>query len=193
MKNKIYYQLFKYVDPKSWTKTEDSDGNTYYNSYYYPDYKLEFNNKGIYWSYKVKSDGDTIHRSIITFNIGGKIVFTVAIGLLTAFILTFTNQDLIIKFPHNIFYITFLYLTSYIFLSIFNLRFYLAFRKAQYYIKNAKKIQEKEDNIVLQKQVTAAINKKIGSDTKLARKIKLKELNKKRFSFFGKKEAKKEE
>lgn len=192
MKNKIYYQLFKYVDPKSWTKTEDSDGNTIYNSYYYPDYKLEFNNKGIYWSYKVKKDGDTIHKSIITFNIGGKIVFTVAIALLTVFILTFTNQDLIIKYPHNIFYLAGLYLLSYIILSIFHFRFYLAFRKARYYIKNAKKIQEKEENIVLQKQVTEAINRKIGTDTKLARKIKLKELNKKRFSFFGKKDKKEE-
>lgn len=192
MKNKIYYQLFKYVDPKSWTKTEDSDGNTIYNSYYYPDYKLEFNNKGIYWSYKVKKDGDTIHKSIITFNIGGKIVFTVAIALLTVFILTFTNQDLIIKYPHNIFYLAGLYLLSYIILSIFHFRFYLAFRKARYYIKNAKKIQEKEENIVLQKQVTEAINRKIGTDTKLARKIKLKELNKKRLSFFGKKDKKEE-
>lgn len=67
---------------------------------------------------------------------------------------------------------------SYFAFPIFNWEIYKTFRKVQYYIRNKKKIDKKEKIKEINNQIVTAINEKIQKDPKLARRSKLKKIEK---------------
>lgn len=197
MKNKIFSKLFKYADLKSWYK----NGSTYYSDYYFNNgennsYKLEYICNDLAWTYKVyrkdKWTDSKLYEGIVTLNKGGKTLFIITICIVTAIGLSiygaYTKKYLLTNLKFDLLFLMFSYLLSFFAFSIFNWSIYRKFRKVQYYVKNSKKILEKERDDLLEEEIIQSINLKISKDPKLARKIKLQELEKKSFFSFSKKQ-----
>jgi hypothetical protein len=181
MKNKIYSKLFEFVDPKTWTKNFMRMESSFYG-----EYNLVFECSDLTWEYKVyplktydknKYNDNPSHKGIVTLNKSGKVVFTIAFFLF-AFIYPFA-----ILHSKNIYLYSLILLgsiaISFFIVSIFNWKIYKTFRLAQYYIKNKEKIEKKEETEKLNNDIVELINKTISKNPKLARKTKLKHLNKK--------------
>lgn len=196
---KTYSKLFEFCDIKSWT----SDNYSYY-SEYYKEYKLEFLNGDACWIYKVypanylHSRGEFIangycsgccHEGIVTLNGLGKIFCTLVLFFIFILIQTtifkvdlFPNESflVILKLHYKLYlgYIFLSYFISNFIYSIFNWKIYRILRKVEYVITHAKTIKEKEDQEILDQKIVSIVNNKVSSDPKLARRIKLKQLNK---------------
>ena len=186
MKNKIYSELFKFADIKSWREIDTSRENvsTLFVSEYYKEYKLEFIKKIYFWWYVIYSNdryGDysssPCYVGIITLSILGKILCTVVLFIALCIAYIFIPKLGSIYLMISIF-LALSHFLSYFAVSIFNWGFYKKLRNVQFYIANAATLQKKEEDEILKREVVKIINKKIGEDPKLARKIKLDQLNK---------------
>jgi hypothetical protein len=74
-------------------------------------------------------------------------------------------------------YIAFVVFTSFFIFSINNWKIYKALRRAQ----NIEKIKSKESDEILNTEIVQIVNSAVANNPKLARKNKLKKLNKKYF------------
>jgi hypothetical protein len=183
MKNKIYSKLFKFSDVSSWQK-ENSD----LVSNYYDEYKLEYHKSDFKWTYVVYKGVHNLklHKNFVTLNIVGKVLLSLAIIFILAIIFLLLTVFINFNFNFNLNFILYFYLAIFLILNIpplFNWTIYKKFLKVRYYIRNNEKIKEKEKEKNLYQEVNNTINKKIISDPKLARKNKIKKLNKKNWFY----------
>lgn len=197
MKRKIYAKLFKFTPSKSWENTEKSVSTTTKKtivSYFYNEYTLEYINDGMFWNYNVYQGRNTYHSyeinsGIVTLNKTGKLLVTALFYCISLIVFnSFTKIDTTYVIQLEIIAIS--YLLSYFIFSIFNWKIYRTFRRAKYAANNVKKLQKKEEEEKLYDEVTNIVNRTIARDPKLARKIKLNQLNKKYFweKWFNKEE-----
>jgi hypothetical protein len=105
---------------------------------------------------------------------GGKAVFTIILSLIFLAIVAIFDYN----FKIYIASVIFSYILSFFAFSIFNWSIYLTFRKVRYNIKNAKEIKKKEEDEILKKELIKVVNRTMANDPKLARRTKLKQLNK---------------
>jgi hypothetical protein len=190
MKNKIYSKLFEFAEPKNWYVKRTSSGKIIRNDFY-KEYRLEFFTNGLVWSYKLypyhpynsdKYSDTSCHSGFVTLNIGGKILMSIVYFMLimlfesnfTEFSIKFTLFHFLI-YSINIISAIFL---SFISFSIFNWKLYLSLRKAEYHIRNAESIRKKEEDEKLEQDIVKIVNDTIAKNPKLARKIKLKNIEK---------------
>ena len=193
MKNKIFAKLFHFADSKFWKK-ESSNKIV---SSFYKEYKLEFLNEGLGWYYRLyrgigtsysgnnEYSNHADHKGFITLNKGGKITVSSILFFLFLIIeiwvfdisLDFTLKSL----PKYLITASASLFASYFIFSIFNWKIYKSLRKAIYNINNSEIIKQQEEEIELDKKIVTIINKKVTENPKLARKTKLKELNKRKF------------
>jgi len=185
MKNKIYAKLFQFCDPKSWEKQNYPKKFT---STFYKEYKLEFKCNDLGWYYLLykrypidtytnRYNDNAEHTGFITPNKIGKFLFVLS-GIFLLLILQsiFSSFDFNLRQLFIIVYeMIFFSVLSFFIFSIFNWKIYLSLRKAQ----NIEKIKLKESNEVLDKEIVEIVNNTIAKNPKLARKTKLKNLNKK--------------
>lgn len=196
---RTYLRLFDFCDIKSWTADKNS-----YNSKYYKEYKLEFLSGDTCWLYRVYPASYTYshseyiptgyiseycHQGIVTLNGLGKFIWTWSM-----FISFLLIQNYIFKVPvfpydnlimnlnnHCVLYIGYIFVSHILSLfiySVFNWKLYRILKKVEYVINNAQAIKEKEDQEILYKKIVSIVNNKVSTDPKLARRIKLKQLNK---------------
>lgn len=185
MKNKIYSELFKFADIKSWiyidTSKEDNTIMSRFVSDYYKEYKLEFIQKPFLWRYSIykkeRYSSDPCYEGIVTLSIFGKLFFIIALCAALCISYTFIPKLGSIYLIISIF-VAFSLFLSFFAVSIFNWSFYKKLRNIQYVTTHSAKLQKKEEDEKLKQEVVEIINRKIGEDPKLARKIKLNQLNK---------------
>ena len=181
-KNKIYSRLFKFADIKSWVKSDDD-----YISQFYKEYILEFKCKELHWEYNIRKSGystSSLHKGFVTLNMGGKTIFTSCLSIILFSICVILDYD----YKFYIASAIISYVLSFFAFSIFNWSIYLTFRKVRYNIKNAKKIEQKEKDDILRRELIAVVNRTMSNDPKFARRTKLKQLNKLPFWYKWKKD-----
>lgn len=198
MKAKAYIKLFEFCDPKSWTKDKDSS----YISNFYREYKLELKSDTIFWNYMVyRADERDLragyaqpsykdkpcHEGTIRLNLLGRFFNSwVLFGLMLIVQGTFLNIPV---FPldslkanflnHYVLYcsyVIFSHLLSYG--LVFNFKMNKVLKEALYNVNNKETIREKEEAELLAKEISNIVNAKLASNPRLARKNKLKQLNK---------------
>jgi hypothetical protein len=188
MKNKIYGKLFEFCDPKSWVKYSISGK---YTSTFYDQYELELKCGDLGWYYllyksysgrngRKEYETSSCHEGFITLNIGGKVLFTLTIVMFTYLISVIFNVPITFDIKHILMYlgyIVFVVFLSFFIFSINNWKIYKALRRAQ----NIEKIKSKESDEILNTEIVQIVNSAVANNPKLARKNKLKKLNKKYF------------
>ena len=145
MRNKIYAKLYEFCDIKTWVKDTDKDDNVKYYSKYYKEYKLEYQNKNCGWFYKVFKatsygndyESNPCHKGLVTLNKFGKFLTTIGLlSIITLIRLILYGTNLIPSYTLIFLFIAGSILFSFLFVPIFNWKFYIYLRKVQYFIRN---------------------------------------------------------